>query len=54
MGNECMVRRMTIADLDAVAAIEEATFPTPWSKDSFRQEIERNVAARYLVAEKDG
>lgn len=54
MGNECMVRRMTIADLDAVVAIEEATFPTPWSKDSFRQEIERNVAARYLVAEKDG
>jgi len=54
MGNDCIVRRMTIADLDAVAAIEEATFPTPWSKDSFRQELERNVAARYLVAEKDG
>lgn len=54
MGNECIVRRMTIADLDAVTAIEAATFPTPWSKDSFRQELERNVAARYLVAEKDG
>ena len=54
MGNECIVRRMTIDDLDAVAAIEAATFPTPWSKDSFRQELERNVAARYLVAEKDG
>lgn len=54
MGNDCIVRRMTIADLDAVAAIEAATFPTPWSKDSFRQELERNVAARYLVAEKDG
>lgn len=54
MQNECNIRRMTIADLDAVVAIEQATFPTPWSKDSFRQEIERNVAARYLVAEKDG
>lgn len=54
MRNECIVRRMTIADLDAVVAIEEATFPTPWSKESFRQELERNVAARYLVAEKDG
>ncbi len=54
MLNECNIRRMTIADLDAVVAIEQATFPTPWSKDSFRQEIERNVAARYLVAEKDG
>lgn len=54
MKHECIIRRMTIADLDAVAAIEAATFPTPWSKDSFRQELERNVAARYLVAEKDG
>ena len=54
MQNNCTVRRMTLSDLDAVMAIEEATFPTPWSKDSFRQELERNVAARYLVAEKDG
>lgn len=54
MKHECSIRRMTMADLDAVAAIEAATFPTPWSKDSFRQELERNVAARYLVAEKDG
>ncbi len=54
MQNNCTVRRMTLSDLDAVVAIEEATFPTPWSKDSFRQELERNVAARYLVAEKDG
>ena len=54
MPNDCVIRRMTLDDLDAVAAIEEATFPTPWSRDSFRQELERNVAARYLVAEKDG
>lgn len=53
MNHECAIRRMNLADLDAVAAIEAATFPTPWSKDSFRQELERNVAARYLVAEKD-
>ena len=54
MPNECTVRRMTLNDLDAVAAIEAATFPTPWSRESFQQELERNVAARYLVAEKDG
>lgn len=54
MKHECIIRRMTMNDLDAVTAIEAATFPTPWSKDSFRQELERNVAARYLVAEKDG
>lgn len=54
MGNECTVRRMTTEDLDAVTAIEAATFAMPWSRESFRQEIERNVAARYLVAVKDG
>ena len=54
MPNDCVIRRMTLDDLDAVAAIEAATFPTPWSRDSFRQELERNVAARYLVAEMDG
>ena len=48
------IRRMTIDDLDAVTAIEEATFAIPWSRESFRQELERNVAARYLVAVKDG
>ena len=46
MPNDCVIRRMTLDDLDAVAAIEAATFPTPWSRDSFRQELERNVAAR--------
>ena len=51
---EIEIRRMTIDDLDAVTAIEEATFTIPWSRESFRQELERNVAARYLVAVKDG
>lgn len=53
MPNECMIRRMTDADVDAVAAIEAATFPTPWSRDAFASEM-RNVAARYLVAELEG
>lgn len=54
MPNECTVRRMTLDDVDAVAAIEAATFAMPWSRESFCQELERNVAARYLVAEKAG
>jgi len=49
-----LIRRMRMADLDEVTAIEQATFARPWSRESFRQELERNVAARYLVAEKDG
>ncbi len=52
--NGIRIRRMRMEDVDAVAAIEQATFARPWSRESFRQEIERNRAARYLVAEKDG
>ncbi|MBR4082563.1 MAG: ribosomal protein S18-alanine N-acetyltransferase [Clostridia bacterium] len=47
---DCIIRRMTLADLDAVAAIEAATFPTPWSRDAFEQELTKNAVARYLVA----
>ncbi|MBR6165309.1 MAG: ribosomal protein S18-alanine N-acetyltransferase [Clostridia bacterium] len=48
------IRRMRLKDLDAVTEIENATFAIPWSRESFRQELERNVAARYLVAETEG
>lgn len=51
---ECVIRRMTMADVDAVSEIEAATFPSPWSRDAFVQEMTRNVAARYLVAEMEG
>ena len=53
MANEYTIRRMTLADVDGVAAVEAATFPTPWSRDAFASEM-KNVAARYLVAEKEG
>lgn len=52
--SEALIRRMELKDLDAVAAIEAATFARPWSRGSFEQELTRNVAARYLVAELDG
>ena len=53
MAGEVVIRRMTMGDVDGVAAVEAATFPTPWSRDAFESEM-KNVAARYLVAEKDG
>ena len=52
--DEVIIRPMTAGDLDAVTEIEAATFARPWSRESFQQELERNVAARYLVAEKEG
>ena len=51
---EVRIRRMTAADVDAVAAIERATFARPWSRESLMRDMEQNKAARYLVAEKDG
>lgn len=54
MQNEVTIRRMTLEDVPAVAAVEAATFPTPWSEDAFRKELTSNAVARYLVAEKDG
>ena len=53
MTSEIIIRRMTMNDVDGVAEVEAATFPTPWSRDAFASEM-KNVAARYLVAEKDG
>ncbi|MEA4927966.1 MAG: ribosomal protein S18-alanine N-acetyltransferase [Candidatus Limiplasma sp.] len=45
------IRRMTVDDVDAVYAIEAATFVMPWSRQSFMEEMTRNACARYLVAE---
>ncbi|MBE5795519.1 MAG: ribosomal-protein-alanine N-acetyltransferase [Clostridiales bacterium] len=48
------VRRMTLEDVPQVHAIELATFPTPWSEQSFIDEMTKNVCARYMVAEENG
>lgn len=44
-------RRMTADDVEAVYAIELATFPTPWTLDSFHYEMRENQYAHYIVAE---
>lgn len=46
-------RRMTIDDVQAVHKIELASFPTPWTLDSFYYEMTENQFAHYLVAEDD-
>ncbi len=50
--DEVHIRRMGPADVDQVTGIERSTFAVPWSRESFQREMEKNVAARYLVAEK--
>ncbi len=43
------VRPMGAEDIPAVHAIESASFPMPWPPYAFRQELETNRMARYLV-----
>ena len=45
---------MTLADLDAVRAIERASFFPPWPDDAYRNELTSNKLATYLVARMDG
>ena len=52
--NDLLIRRMTLSDVETVHAIEESTFPKPWTKADFEREMTQNACARYLVAEKDG
>jgi len=47
-------RRMTLEDVPQVHEIELRTFHTPWSYQSFVDEMTTNKCARYIVAEEDG
>lgn len=40
---------MTVGDVPAVHRIELASFPTPWPDYAFRQELQTNRLAHYLV-----
>jgi len=48
------IQIMTMAHVDEVHAIEEATFATPWSRDSIEREVAGNMCARYLVICEEG
>ena len=54
MQSEIIIRRMAVADLDQVVALEETCFAHPWTRENYLSELTKNVAARYLVAERDG
>lgn len=44
-------RKMTEKDVQSVYAIEVASFPAPWTLDSFYYEMTENNFAHYIVAE---
>lgn len=43
------LRPMRLGDLEAVAAIEARSFPTPWPVDGYRRELTANERAHYYV-----
>ncbi len=48
------VEPMTLDDLPEVLAIEDESFPIPWSRSSFLYELLENQRAYYCVAKADG
>lgn len=48
------LRTMRHEDLDQVMVLEELIFPTPWSQNSYRFELERNPASEQWVIEIKG
>ena len=43
-----------MGDVDAIHAIEEASFSLPWSREAFVKEVTENACARYVVLLEDG
>lgn len=48
------IRRMTLADIPEVEAIDHRSFPLPWPAGAFRFEVTQNEHARCWVAETEG
>ena len=45
---------MAVDDLDEILAIERVSFPTPWTRENFRHEIESNAHAWNVVLREEG
>lgn len=48
------LQEMSFEDIDQVCEIENLSFTTPWSRESFESELSKNNLARYIVAKVDG
>lgn len=47
-------RIMTLDDVGAIVEIERESFTAPWSAEAFRNELQNNMFAKYMVMELDG
>ena len=48
------IRKMTVEDVPAAAALDQISFSLPWPERSFHFEVTANPASRCWVAEVDG
>lgn len=51
---EYRVRELTVDDLDELLLLEQACFSSPWSRESYRRELEENDLAHYWGVFADG
>lgn len=49
--HQLRIRKMTVDDLNQVYEIEKQSFPNPWTKQSFLQELTQNKFATYFIIE---
>ncbi|TLS35280.1 ribosomal protein S18-alanine N-acetyltransferase [Pseudalkalibacillus caeni] len=54
MDDQITFRLMTIEDIDAILEIENKSFPNPWSRTAFYNELVTNHFATYMVVEVNG
>ncbi len=48
------IRNMVLGDLDGVMSIEEASFPTPWSRGMFIEDLDRPFSRPFVAAGPSG
>lgn len=48
-----LIRRMDYSDIDTIIALEQELFSSPWDKEAFYYELEKNVFSTILVLEND-
>jgi ribosomal-protein-alanine N-acetyltransferase len=51
--NNIEIVPLSLEHIDDVLKIDNLSFPTPWSRNSFQREVETNKFARYVVAKRD-
>ena len=48
------LRRLELADLDAIERIERASYPTPWSRSMFASELAKQSSLSIAAVTPDG